>query len=169
MPFIHITGELINLHCKEPFSPEFPDLHTATNPDDGIVYFDASEYLEAKQRPNLSVDAFFHHFNFIHVSLTRIWELDPKKVVRVDPNNHILIDASFAYIFLCYVEPDFLSYCFLKIAEMFEEGVALSDTYIASQARQHLSKEVLIALVESDGGSDPEDSNQQLESETVQG
>lgn len=146
MPLVHITGEPIKITCTKPFSPEFPTLLTETSTDDEIEYFDATAFLESLKNEALSVDRFFLNFQFQQRAIINSYKLDPKKTVRVDPNNHILIDVSFAYLFISYVEPDFIAYINNKIVDMFQDGMVFSDSFIAAKAKDQLGDDVLMSL-----------------------
>lgn len=151
----HITGELTALKCTVPFSAEFPDILTVTSDDDGTAYFDATAYLETKKDENLSVDKFFYHFRYLHYNMLQRYGLDAKKTVLVDRSSHILIDARFVFLFISYVEPDFLLYTNGVLSELFANGIVLSDTYIAQLAKERLPQDVLMMLAnEPDKGTD---------------
>ena len=150
----HITGEPTAMMCTVPFCAEFPEILTVTSDDDGTVYFDATAYIETKKDESLSVDKFFYHFRYLHYNMLQRYGLDPKKTVLVDRNSHILIDARFAYLFISYVEPDFLLYINGTLAELFSSGIVLSDRYIAQLARERLPQDVLTMLANGTDGTD---------------
>lgn len=151
----HVTGEPTALKCTVPFSAEFPEILTVTTDDDGITYFDATAYLETKKDKNLSVDKFFYHFRYLHYNMLQRYGLDAKQTVLVDRSSHILIDARFAYLFISYVEPDFLLYINGILIELFANGMVLSERYIAQLAKERLPQDVLMMLAnEPDSGTD---------------
>lgn len=151
----HVTGEQTALKCTVPFSAEFPEILTVTTDDDGITYFDATAYLETKKDKNLSVDKFFYHFRYLHYNMLQRYGLDAKKTVLVDRSSHILIDARFVFLFISYVEPDFLLYINGVLTELFGDGIVLSERYIAQLAKERLPQDVLMMLAnEPDSGTD---------------
>lgn len=147
----HITGKPTTLKCSVPFSAEFPDILTVTSDDDGTTYFDASAYIESKKDDSLSVDKFFYHFRYLHYTLLREYKMDAEKTVLTDRNSHILIDVRFIYLFIFYVEPEFLAYVNDTLAELFANGVVFSDTYIVQLARERLPKDLLMLLANEPG------------------
>lgn len=152
MPIVHITGSPIKLECNVPFSEEFPDIMTGYSDDDEILYFDATALVEGSGNPQLSVDKFFFNFNYIHLNLSKSLELDTKKTVRVNRNdNHILIDATFALLFILYVEPHLIAYYYQKLLALLQDGIVLSDSLVATLAKRQLGDEMLKTLIENGG------------------
>ena len=100
------SGKPINTKCNEQAFPEFPDLLFGATTDNGSV-FDATSYL---QNNSLTVDDFLQTCGFQIQALIKSYELDENKCLFINTDGHILIDGSLVYLFLSFVEPDFLAY-----------------------------------------------------------
>ena len=152
MPVPHITGSPISLECNVPLSEEFPDVMTGYSNDDEILYFDATAIIEAKGDKQQSVDKFFFLFSYMHLNLSRSFDMDTKKTVRVNrDNDHILIDATFALLFMLYVEPQLIAYYYQKLLYLLQDGVVFSDSLVASLAKRQLDEETLKSLIDNGG------------------
>ena len=121
------SGKPLNIQCKEQAFPEFPELLFGTTTDNGSV-FDATSYLQSNQ---LTVDDFL---------LIKSYELDENKCMFINNDGHILIDGSLVYLFLSFVEPDFLAYMCDRCHDLFTNGVAVSDSYILEHAFMRLDE-----------------------------
>ena len=59
------------------------------------------------------------------------------------------------FLFISYVEPDFLLYINGVLIELFANGMVLSERYIAQLAKERLPQDVLMMLAnEPDSGTD---------------
>lgn len=152
MAIPHITGDSINIKCEEQFLPEFPDLKIGKTDDDDVLYFDATGYIESKNNSNLSVDKFFFYYTPMQKALINSYGLDTTKIVRCNHDNHILIETSFIFLFICYVEPEFIAFVNDKLMNLMLNGYAFSDAFVATLAKTQLTDEFLIAL--ANGGSE---------------
>lgn len=131
------SGKPINTKCDEQAFPEFPDLLFGTTTDNGSV-FDATSYL---QNNSLTVDDFLQTCGFQIQALIKSYELDENKCLFINTDGHFLIDGSLVYLFLSFVEPDFLAYMCDRCHDLFTNGVAVSDSYILEHAFVRLDRE----------------------------
>lgn len=136
------TKGTINLQCTEQAFSEFPNLLIGTQAESGITYFDATEYLQ-KTNPEKSVKIFFTQYNTQILSLCDSYAIKYDEVCKINESGHYLIDGNFIYLFISFVEPDFLAYMCDRMNDLFANGVAVSDTYLLQMARERLSKEVI--------------------------
>lgn len=139
----------IKLQCTEQSLPEFPNLLFGTSTETGRSYFDATFYLQ-KQDLQVSVTSFFAQYQKPIVALCESYGLTPDDVYKINQNGHYLIDGNFVYLFIAFVEPNFLGYMCDRIHELFSQGVSVSDTYLLRASQTRLSKEVLEAIIPND-------------------
>lgn len=134
-----------DLICTEQSIPEFPNLLFGTEIDSGRSFFDATSYLQ-KQDPQKSVQNFFSFYRKPIESLCEAYDIPYQKVFKINKGGHYLIDGNFTYLFIAFVEPNFLGYMCDRIHELFSKGVVVSDTYLLIAAHERLSKEMLEAI-----------------------
>lgn len=137
------NGE-ISLQCKEQSFPEFPNLLFGQD-EDGRSFFDATQYLSKMTDP-MPIQPFFTQYRYQIQALSDTYEISDNKVCLINEEGHYLIDGTFVFLFISFVEPDFLAYMCDRVFELFAHGVAVSDTYLLSAARSRLSSKVLTAI-----------------------
>lgn len=137
----------IQLQCTEQAFSEFPNLLIGTQDESGITYFDATLYLH-KNNIEKSVNDFFSQYRTQILSLCDSYEIKYEDVCQVNESGHYLIDGNFIYLFISFVEPNFLAYMCDRMNDLFTNGVAVSDTYLLQMARTRLSKEVLSTMTD---------------------
>lgn len=135
----------IKLNCTEQSIPEFPNLLFGTEAESGRPFFDATLYIH-KQGLSINVRDFFVQYRKPIESLCEAYDISYKNVCKVNQSGHCLIDGNFVYLFIAFVEPNFLGYMCDRIQELFAYGVAVSDTYLLQAAKERLSNEVLEAI-----------------------
>lgn len=146
--FPDLSGEPINLKCDEQALPEFPELLFGTSIENS-TFFDATLYIQKKQ-PSLKINDFFKHFEYQIKSLSKTYQLSDSDICRLNKEGHILIDGSLTYLFISFVEPDFLAYICERINDLFVTGICVSDTQIRNMAQHRLSKEILEQMIENE-------------------
>lgn len=134
----------IKLQCKEQSFPEFPNLLFGQS-EAGRSYFDATYFLSKMTEPQL-IQSFFSHYRYQIKSLCDTYEINNDNVCLINEEGHYLIDGTFVFLFIAFVEPDFLAYMCDRTFELFAHGVAVSDTYLLQAARSRLSSKVLAAI-----------------------
>lgn len=134
----------IKLQCKEQSFPEFPNLLFGQS-EDGRSFFDATQYLSKMTDP-MPIHPFFTQYRYQIKALCDTYEISDDKVCLINEEGHYLIDGTFVFLFISFVEPDFLAYMCDRVFELFAHGVAVSDTYLLSAARSRLSSKVLTAI-----------------------
>lgn len=135
----------IELTCTEQSIPEFPNLLFGTTTDTGTTFFDATIYLQ-KQAPEKNINNFFSQYRKPIESLCEAYQIKYQDFCKINQKGHYLIDGNFTYLFIAFVEPNFLGYMCDRIHELFSRGVVVSDTYLLSAAHERLSKEMLEAI-----------------------
>lgn len=146
--FPDLSGKSMSLECNEQAFPEFPDLLFGTSIDSSI-FFDATLYIQ-KKHPSLKTNDFFHHFQFQIKSLGDVYQIADADICKLNTEGHILIDSRLVYLFISFVEPDFLAYICERITDMFVTGICVSDTQILNMAKRRLSKEILEKVIENE-------------------
>lgn len=147
--YLQITGKPINLTCTEPAFPEFPTLLFGKTIDGSISYFDATAYLQQKDLQVTVID-FFKQYESPIKALMSTYNIDNTQVCKLNQEGHYLIDGNFTYLFISFIEPDFLAYMFDRIHDMFNNGFCVSDTYLLQQAKHRLTKDVLETITEDE-------------------
>lgn len=145
--FPKITGKPIQLTCSEPAIPEFPELLFGSSIDNDISVFDATAYLQNKGL-QLTITEFFKQYEALIKNLIRSYNMDEEQVCKLNHEGHYLIDGNFAYLFISFVEPDFLAYMCDRIHELFSNGFCISDTYLVQAAKNRLTKNVMDTILE---------------------
>ena len=137
----------IRLQCTEQAFSEFPNLLIGTQTESGITYFDATLYLH-KNNIEKSVNDFLSQYRTQILSLCDSYEIKYEDVCQINESGHYLIDGNFVYLFISFVEPNFLAYICDRMNDLFTNGVTVSDTYLLQMTRARLSKEVLSAMTD---------------------
>jgi len=65
------------------------------------------------------------------------------KLFFQNPNGDELVNGVLVYLFLIYLEDDFLRYANDLLDDIFVDGIAVSDSYVYKMARLRLAPEVL--------------------------
>ncbi len=131
----------IKLKCTEQSFPEFPNLLFGQS-DFGRTYFDATIYLSNMTEPR-PIQPFFTQYRYQIKALCDTYEISDSKVCLINEEGHFLIDGTFVFLFIAFVEPDFLAYMCDRTFELFAHGISVSDTYLVSAARSRLSSKIL--------------------------
>lgn len=139
----------IKLQCTEQAFSEFPNLLVGTQIESGITYFDATLYLH-KQEIQKPISDFFIQYRKPIESLCEAYNINPDDACKINEAGHYLIDGNLIYLFISFVEPDFLAYMCDRIHELFMDGITVSDTYLLRSARNRLSKEVIETMTENE-------------------
>lgn len=92
------------------------------------------------------IQPFFNQYRYQIKSLCDTYEIKDDQACLINEEGHYLIDGAFMFLFIAFVEPDFLAYMCDRTFELFAHGVAVSDTYLVSAARTRLSSKVLSAI-----------------------
>lgn len=147
--FPKITGKPIQLTCTEPAFPEFPALLFGNKTDNGNSFFDATAYIQNK---NLTINAldFFYKYEEPVKTLMSTYEIEEDQVCVLNQEGHYLIDGNLTYLFISFVEPDFLAYICDRIHELFTTGFCISDSYLLQTAKNRLTKDVLETIIENE-------------------
>ena len=147
--FPNLSGKPIDLKCTELAIPEFPDVLFGTSSENGI-FFDATAYIQKKQ-PSLSVNDFFKDYKAQIESLCNVYQIENKDdICKLNTEGHILIDGTFLYLFISFVEPNFLAYMCERIDNLFINGFCVSDTLIRNLAQHRLPKNVLEEILKDE-------------------
>lgn len=131
----------IKLKCTEQSFPEFTNLLFGQS-DFGRTYFDATIYLSNMTEPR-PIQPFFTQYRYQIKALCDTYEISDSKVCLINEEGHFLIDGTFVFLFIAFVEPDFLAYMCDRTFELFAHGISVSDTYLVSAARSRLSSKIL--------------------------
>ncbi len=134
----------IQLKCEEQSFPEFSNLLFGKSKT-GRSYFDATHYLSKMTEPT-PLQPFFNQYRYQIKALCDTYNIASDQVCLINQEGHYLIDGIFVFLFISFVEPNFLAYMCDRTFELFAHGVAVSDTYLVTAARSRLSKEVLTAI-----------------------
>lgn len=136
---LNVSGKPTNIQCKEQAFPEFPDLLFGITTE-GDYVFDATSYL---QRKHLLVDDFLQTYGHQIQTLVKSYGLDEGNLFLINKDGHFLIEGNLVYLFLSFVEPDFLAYMCDRCSDLFTAGVAVSDSYLLAHALSRLDDESL--------------------------
>lgn len=143
-----ISGRPIQLTCSEPALPEFPDLLFGSSIDSGASFFDVTAYLHNKGL-SVTVTDFFQKYKEPIKALISAYGMEENQVCQFNHEGHYLIDGNFVYLFISFVEPDFLAYMCDRIHELFTNGFCISDTYLVQVAKSRLTKNILETTLEN--------------------
>lgn len=138
-------GSGTEIICTEQSIPEFPNLLFGTETESGRTFFDATIYLQ-KQRPEKNIRDFFSQYRKPIESLCESYDIQYDNFCKISKSGHYLIDGNFVYLFIAFVEPNFLGYVFDRIHDLFSNGIAISDTYLLQAAHERLTKEMFNAM-----------------------
>jgi hypothetical protein len=143
--FPNISGKPTDLTCTEQAFPEFPELLFGNSPDNGDMYFDATEYLKSKDL-SIKVTDFFDQCKNQIKSLQQSYLIKEKDICKINRKGNFLIDSNFVYLFISFVEPDFLAYLNDRIHELFNSGYCISDSNLLRMAQERLDESSLKAI-----------------------
>lgn len=147
--FPTISGKPFDIECTEQAFPEFPELLFGTHHTTSTAFFDATAYLKSKGL-SLTIQDFFRQYEAPIKKLQVSYNMDDECICIIDKNGHFLIDGNLSYLFISFVEPDFLAYMCDRIHELFSNGVCVSDTYLFSAAKNRLTKDILETILENE-------------------
>lgn len=136
----------IKLNCTEQALSEFPNLLFGTQTESGKDFFDATVYLQ-KSLSQKTVKAFFAEYAKPVEALCEAYDIAPDRACLINQQGHFLIDGNLTYLFIAFVEPNFLGYICDRIHELFTYGVTVSDTYLLQATKERLSPEVIKAII----------------------
>ena len=142
------SAKPINLKCKEPGYAEFPDLLFGITNDS--VYFDATSYLQKKARSLTEAD-FLKQYEHQIRAIQSTYEMKDSDVCKLNTDGHLLIESSFAHLFISFVEPGYLAHMCARMQELLINGFSLSDTYIARTVRERLSPDTIKRVIDDNG------------------
>lgn len=129
---------------------EFPDL-LFTNSNDGDELFDATNFIESRGcGDSHSVEDFILICKPWVDAVCKNYSLELEKITVVASNGHVLIDSSLALLFVSYIDTEFCVYVYERMAELLISGIILSDTTLALMAKDRLTKEVLLNLIDNE-------------------
>lgn len=138
------SGKERDIVCDETYFPEFPELKFGTSIELGETFFDASSFLKSKSIPQTTITDFFNDCKWAIRKLQK--SLTFKRQHVIGEQGQILININLVYLFLSYTDPDFLAYIFDIFNDVFTRGIAISDSFLLSQAKERLSKDILSQL-----------------------
>lgn len=129
---------------------EFPDL-LFTNSNNGDEFCDATSFIESRDcADSCSVADFMKVCKLWIDAVCKTYSLDPNKIAVIAPNGHVLIDSSLALLFVSYIDTEFCVYVYERMADLLISGIILSDTTLALMAKDRLTKEVLLNLIDNE-------------------
>lgn len=143
---ITIPGKQTSITATEHAFPEFPDMLFGTTIE-GISVFDASDYLQNHSK-SASIADFFMQYETPIKALMKAYEIKESDVCMLSKESHFLIDSSLVYLFIAFVQPDFMAYICDRMQELFNNGFCVSDSYLYGKAKQRLSKGVIQAMID---------------------
>lgn len=145
----NLSGKTINFSCTERALPEFPEMLFGTPTDNGTTWFDATAYLQQKA-PSTQVADFFKNYATQIALLQASYGVQDSDLYVITHEGHILIDGNFIYLFISFVEPDFLAYMCDRVQELFSTGFCVSDTYLYRACTARLSEEALKQIIDNE-------------------
>lgn len=146
--FPKISGKPTQIICSEPAFPEFSDLLFGTSNDNGNSFFDATAYIQSKNISKTVLD-FFSKYEEPIKALMGSYNMEEDQICVLNQEGHYLIDSNLTYLFISFVEPDFLAYVCDRIHDLFVMGFCISDTYLVQSVKHRLPKELLETIIEN--------------------
>lgn len=136
-----------DLSCTTVKYNEFPDLLFGTDEKEN-GYFNATHFISKKGDPEKhNVRSFDMKFIHWKNALCEAYDLQSEDVMLTNKQTgDILIDESFALLFVAYIDPAFGVYMIDRMSEMLLNGIVLSDSAIVMLSKERLSKEQLLNL-----------------------
>lgn len=146
-----------DMECTKQAFPEYPDMLFGEN-SEGIEFFNAAALLEKKGlSKSLAADFLKCCGRFID-TFVEDGQIPKSRHALLDMDENLLLHSSLTYLFLCFIDGDFLLHVHDRIGEMFDEGLAFSDTYLAQLAMARLTPSVLREIAgPEDGGEDQQE------------
>lgn len=132
----------IKLKCTETALAEFPKLLFGTDEASNKTYFDATSYLQ-QLSPSRPISHFWNQYRPQISALCNAYKIPVEDIYKINDEGHYLIDGNLVYLFISFVEPDFLAFMCDRTHEILTEGISVSDTYLVQSVRNRLSSEVL--------------------------
>lgn len=139
----------IRLKCTEAALAEFPQILFGTDEASNKTYFDATSYLQ-QLSPSRPLTHFWNQYRPQILALCNAYHIAAEDVCKINEEGHSLIDGNFVYLFISFVEPDFLAYMCDRTHEILTQGISVSDTYLFQSVRNRLSSEVLKQIIENE-------------------
>jgi len=138
----------VNVKCTERLIPEGPELLFGMDDEHKKTFFDATKALSSIPKEKLkSINGFQVSYRLQLNQLCDSYEILSEDILFINaPDKHILIDTSFAILFLCYIDDKFLSYVCNRIEETFYRGVSLSNQLLVDQLKDRFTKEEILKI-----------------------
>ena len=140
-----VSEEAIELTYTEQAFSEIPNLLFGTATD-GTHYFDATYYLLQKKDSKTIYDFWEEYASPIRTLLSSN-SISDNKAFCLNKDGHVLVVFDLVYLFLSFVEPNFLSYVCDRMNDLFSDGFCVSDTYLLRSYSERLSDELLIHII----------------------
>lgn len=139
------------VECRNIRYRELPDLLFGKS-DDGIEYFDATNYICAKgDIKRHTIKAFEIGFTHWRSAMCSAYGIANEELIITDEaTGHVLIDECLALLFVAYIDPGFGVYMMERMAELLTNGIILSDTRILMLLGQRFTKDELLIYLNSD-------------------
>lgn len=135
------------IECEQNEIEDIPSLKFG-NLLNGQSVFDSTQYYEENELEPIDYKVFGRICKpFINSLVTRL-ELDPSGLFFQNEDGHILISKELAIIFLQFTNPDVCTYFNLIIWDVLDNGVAYSDSLIASLAAARMPTHILEDIIE---------------------
>lgn len=132
---------LENIKCNVSAFPEFPNLLFGESIDKSVQYFNASDYIKQLgfdgYSPESFLSAYFHPISALASAL----RLREDRLCIRNAEGQILLDSNLVYLFISYVNPDFLAHLNNRIDELFKQGFCVSDTYLYRNFNSRIAPE----------------------------
>jgi hypothetical protein len=137
-------GKTIDLKCNEPVIPSFPDLLFGVTTDGTKTsYFNATFYINKRNLSPNTVTNFVSGYKTAINLMCSSYKIGQTDVIRNNKQGEILIESHFSWLFLSFVEQDFLAYMCERIQELFYNGFCLSDAYIKQAYEYRIGRKVV--------------------------
>lgn len=136
--------------CNQVFYGEFPEVLFGKS-EDGSYYFDVTLLLERNENVSkTAIGSFCEDMKKTIGSLSRHYSIPPDEMIVLDSDsNHILAEESLVFLFLAYVDPDFLIYMLEGFSGLLRSGFAVSDSMLLAFVKNKFTKEELNTILEA--------------------
>lgn len=145
------AGKAKDIKCTEQLIPEFPELLFGRQNEWSATYFDASVFTSQKNLSSSTPVKFLEAYEVPIRALLGELQLDSADALFMNTEGHFIIDSLLLYLFLSFTDPRFMLYMFDRMDDLFQTGVAVSDTTVIRLAKSRIPADILRQLSDDAG------------------
>lgn len=139
---------------------ELPDLHFGVI-NGQIAVFDFTEYIESNGIESMDYKKFMRLNKHYIETISKSYGKPTSMMFYQNTNGHILVAAELAFLFLAFVDPDMCLYFNSALAELMDNGISYSQSFIYKLAEERLPLDILKDIIKNKTDEQEQERDQQ--------